>query len=543
MLSAFLQSSRFFTGSASLLAAFFLAGCAGEPPAPPEPADYLILNGEVYAGDGAAPLEAAIAVRGERIEVLEVGETLPEAGQVIDARGLIVAPGFVDPHTHAGSDLLASDPARRRNDNYLFQGVTTVFIGNDGDGTSHIAGAAGKMREAGIGTNVAMLVGFGHVRSAVLGQADVAPTADELAEMQGLVRAGMCEGAFGFSTGLHYTPQNFAHTDEVIALMQVAAPFGGLYDSHIRDESSYREGVLASIEEAVEIGRQSGGAPVHIAHIKALGPDVWGFSDQIIDIVEAARAEGLDVTADQYPWTASGTRVSNALVPRWAMDGGLEGFRARITDPDIRPGLLSEMEQNLRRRAGPEAILLTAPLGEADPALEGKTLAEAAGEAGLSPIDMALEILMVGDSRIASFVMDEGDIANFAVQDWVMTGSDGSSGHPRKYATYPAAYQGFVRTHGLFDLSWFIRRSSGLVADTYNIPERGYLRDGYIADIVVFDPEGFQPRADYQHPRELSVGVDYLFVNGELAIAEGAATEALAGDVLLHDLPEGTCVP
>ena len=399
------------------------------------------------------------------------------------------------------------------------------------------------MREAGIGTNVAMLVGFGHVRSAVLGQADVAPTGEELAEMRALVRAGMCEGAFGFSTGLHYTPQNFADTGEVIALMQVAAPLGGLYDSHIRDESSYREGVLASIEEAVEIGRQAGGAPVHIAHIKALGPDVWGFSDQIIAIVEAARAEGLDVTADQYPWTASGTRVSNALVPRWAMDGGLEGFRVRITDPEIRPGLLSEMEQNLRRRAGPDAILLTAPLGEADPALEGKTLAEAASEAGLSPIDMALEILLVGDSRIASFVMDEGDIANFAVQDWVMTGSDGSSGHPRKYATYPAAYQGFVRTHGLFDLAWFIRRSTGLVADTYNIPERGYLRDGYLADIVIFDPEGFQPRADYQHPRELSVGVDYLFVNGVPAIAEGAATEALAGEVLLHEVPEGACAP
>ena len=541
MLNSLTPSSRFLTGSASLLAAFFLAACAGEPPTPPEPADYLILNGEVHTGDGAAPVEAAIAVRGKRIEVLEVGEALPEAGQVIDAEGLIVAPGFIDPHTHAGSDLLANDPARRRNDNYLFQGVTTVFIGNDGDGTSHIAGAAGKMREAGIGTNVAMLVGFGHVRSAVLGQADIAPTPDELAEMQALVRAGMCEGAFGFSTGLHYTPQNFADTEEVIALMQVAAPFGGLYDSHIRDESSYREGVLASIEEAIEIGRQSGSAPVHIAHIKALGPDVWGFSQQIIDIVEAARAEGLEVTADQYPWTASGTRVSNALVPRWAMDGGLEGFRARLADPEVRLGLLAEMELNLQRRAGAEAILLTSPLGEADPALEGKTLAEAAGEAGLPPLDMALEILMVGDSRIASFVMDEGDIANFAAQDWVMTGSDGSSGHPRKYATYPEAYQGFVRTHGLFDLAWFVRRSSGLVADSYNIPQRGYLRDGYLADLVIFDPEGFQPRADYQHPRELSVGVEFLFVNGEPAIFKGQATEALPGQVLLHEVSEGEC--
>ncbi|RXZ66415.1 N-acyl-D-amino-acid deacylase family protein [Pelagerythrobacter rhizovicinus] len=523
---------------ASRLAAALLAvpsAAAAELPA----ADLLIVGGEVHDGTGAAGRTADIAVRDDRIVYVGPdGERAVHAARILDASGLLVMPGFIDPHTHADGDLLSSDPDRRENPAYLHQGVTTVVIGNDGGGSPDIAEKAAGLENAGVGTNVGLMVGFGPVREEVLGETNRAPTADELARMQRRVARAICQGALGFSTGLHYAPQTFAETGEIVALTREAGKRGAIYDSHLRDESSYSTGLKASVAEAIAIGREAG-APVHIAHIKALGPDVWGSSGEIIDMVDEARARGQRVTADQYPWRASGTRISNALVPRWALDGGMPGLRARFDDPEAAARLRTEMAENLRRRGGAETLLITRGIGDAD-RWDGKTLAEVAAAMGSKPIEAAIAILRRSDARVASFNMDRSDIEAFAVQPWVMTGSDGSTGHPRKYATYPKAYRDLV-TSGKLDLPTFVRRSSGLVADTLGLTNRGYLEADAFADIVIIDAERFVPRAGYANPEELSEGVVHLIVNGSLAIENGRPTGVHSGRVLLRQPSRGTC--
>ncbi|WOE75895.1 N-acyl-D-amino-acid deacylase family protein [Alterisphingorhabdus coralli] len=496
--------------------------------------DILIENGTVYDGSGAPGAAASIAIIGDKIVSIESDNPEnPQAKRRIDATGLIVAPGFIDPHTHLVEDLGSEDRKRRNNAPYLTQGVTTVVLGNDGYGDYYIKPMARLLAELGTGTNMAFMVGFGPVRRELLADTNRAPTDDELEQMKGFVARGMCDGAVGFSTGLYYTPQNFAETDEVVALASVAGDLGGIYDSHIRDESSYNIGLRAAVEEALYIGREAD-MPVHIAHIKALGPAVWGASSDIVAMVEKAQAAGQIVTADQYPWQASGTRISNALVPRWALDGGLDGLRARLTNAEERARIVEGMAKGLKRRGGADALLFTGALGEAD-VPKGITLAEYAQQKNIDPLDAALEILAAGDSRVASFNMDEADIATFARQPWVVTSSDGSTGHPRKYASFPKAYQRFVKRDRLFDMARYIHRSSGMTAELLGLERRGFVRAGYFADIVVFDPERFEAVADYQDPEELSQGVRYLLVNGELAIDGGAISGALAGRPLLKD--------
>ncbi|MDJ0643611.1 MAG: amidohydrolase family protein [Erythrobacter sp.] len=451
---------------------------------------------------------------------------------MIDASGLVVAPGFIDPHTHARGDLASDDPGRRANLPFVFQGVTTVVVGNDGGGPPDIAVQAEAASANGIGTNVAFLVGFGPVRESVLGKRDRTPTPTELAQMERSVRAAMCEGAWGFSTGLYYVPQSYAQTEEVIALARVAAGLGGYYDTHMRDESTYNITVTGALAETLRIGREAG-MPVHIAHIKALGPAVWGHSARMIALVEEARKSGQQVTADQYPWSASGTRVSSALVPRWALEGGLERLRERLSDEANRSRIRDEIVETIARRGGADRLLVTGRLSGSTVPL-GQTLLQIAQDQSIEPADAAIAILLEGDARLASFNMSEADIAAFARQDWVVTGSDGSTGHPRKYGSFPKAYRDFVEGNASMSLARFIRRSSGQTADIIGLDRRGYLKPGYFADIVVFDPDRFAPRADYRNPRELSEGVEHLLINGVPTIAGGEYTGALPGRPLLN---------
>ncbi len=521
------------------------AGAAAGPlpatpmPATPMQADLLIEGGEVYDGSGEPAQTLDVAIEGDRI--VYVGphrDGAVQAERVIDATGMIVSPGFIDPHTHADADLQSGDIRRRANPAYLYQGVTTVVIGSDGGGSAAVAQTAAALEAGGIGTNVGLLVGFGAVRSAVVGQDDRAPTDSELSAMKAQVASGICEGGLGFSTGLHYTPQAFATTAEVASLATEAGTRGAIYDSHLRDESNYSIGLLAAVAEALEIGRVSG-SPVHIAHIKALGPDVWGKSADVIAMIEQARESGQVVTADQYPWAASGTRISNALVPRWALDGGMARLRERLADPEIVSGLRDEMRENLRRRGGASSLLLTRGFDEAAQ-WDGMTLAQVAEATGKDPVEAAIAILENSDARVASFNMNQDDIDAFAVQPWVMTGSDGSTGHPRKFGTFPKAYRDLVAS-GQMSTAAFVRRSTGAVADALDLKARGYLRAGAFADIAVIDPAVFAPRATYQDPEALATGVRYLFVNGVGAIDDGHATGALPGRALLRHPPEGTC--
>lgn len=506
--------------------------------------DVIIRGGTIHDGSPDKPVVGDVAIRGDRIVAVgRIGNMT--ARRVIDAKGMIVAPGFIDPHTHADSFLRSSDPAARINAAWLHQGVTTVMIGVDGNGTPDVAADSGKLAASGIGTNIVPFVGFGPVRQRVLGQDARAPSATELDAMKTLVAKGMCEGAVGLSAGLFYAPQSFATTDEVVAVAREAAIRGGLYDTHQRDESSYSIGLIGSVEEAIAIGRRAG-MPVHFAHLKALGVDVHGQAGAVIAAIDAARRTGMEVTADQYPWLASGSNLDASLLPRWAVDGGGAALLTRLDDPATLARIRDEMQENLRRRGGPDALLLIA---EGFP-WTGKTLAAVASEWKMDSRDAALRIIRQsieakiggqkgGGTAVASFNMAQADVDLLMQQPWMVTSSDGSDGHPRMFATFPEKYVRYVRERKVIDVATFIRQSTGRTADIYKLDRRGYLRPGFFADIVVLDPAGYAPRADYVRPRELSVGVQSLFVNGALALDDGRTTGVTAGRALLRPRPPG----
>ena len=495
-------------------------------PAQNAPADLLIRNGQVIDGSGAPARTVDVAVTGDRITFVgDATRSNVTARRTIDARGLIVTPGFIDPHTHALEDLSSNDPKRRSNVDYLMQGVTTVVTGNDGGGPYEVARTLEKWRRDGIGSNGALLVGYGSVRQAVMRMSDAPAVGPQLDSMRVLIDKGMREGALGMSSGLYYAPQSYSTTDEVIAMAKVAAMYGGIYDTHLRDESSYTIGLLAAVREAIRIGHDAG-MPSHISHIKALGTDVWGRSDSVIAIIEAARAAGDKVTANQYPYTASGSSVGASLLPRWAEVGGRDSLRARVADPATKARLVTDMTENLRRRGGAKSLLISSTR---DTSILGKTLDEVATARRISPIEAAIQIVVAGDASVASFNMDDRDIIAFMRQPWVMTGSDGSSGHPRKYGTFPKKWSEYVRGKHVLTPEQFVRQSSGLTAETFGIKDRGVLANGKFADIAVFDPAAFRDRSTYQKPTELATGMKYVIVNGKVAVDGGVYTGVTAG--------------
>ena len=500
----------------------------GAAPAPPA-VDLLIRGGTVYPG-GGAPFTGDVAVGGDRI--VGVGRRLAvRARRVIDARGMAVAPGFIDPHTHMGDALASPDARTRLIPAFLLQGVTTAFIGNDGGGSPEVARVLAGAAARPVGVNYAAYVGFGAVRRAVIGDAARAPDAGELARMRGLVARAMCEGALGLSTGLFYPPQSFATTDEVVAVAREAGARGGVYDSHLRDESSYTVGLLAAVREALAIGRAAG-LPVHIGHIKALGVDVEGRSAPVIALVRAARAAGQKVTADQYPWNASGTSLVAALVPGWAQDGGRRAMLQRFDDPALAARLGADMAENLRRRGGVDRLLVT------DGPDSGRTMAALAG--GGDVVAAALAVIRRRDPAVASFTQSERDIRAFMAEPWVMTGSDASTGHPRVYGSFARKWAKYVRA-GVLSPRAFVERSSTLTADTFGLTDRGRLRVGAFADVVVFDPKRYAARATYARPTETAVGVRTVLVNGVVAVEGGSLTGAAAGRALPHAPTPGTC--
>lgn len=490
--------------------------------------DVLIRGGTVVDGTGKPGRAADVAIRGDRIVFVGNSATAHiHAARTIDAKGLIVAPGFIDSHTHAESDL--SSPARHGNVNYLMQGVTTVMTGNDGSSALDVGAALDKWQRQGIGTNAAMFIGEGSVRRAVLGMSDAKPTPAQMDSMRALVARGMDGGALGISTGLYYAPGSYASTEEVIDLSKVAAAKGGIYDTHLRDESSYTVGLIGAVNEAIRIGREAH-MRIHISHIKALGTDVWGQSDTVIALIKNARAAGIDVVACQYPYTASGTSVGAALLPRWAEEGGRDSLLARIADAPTHARLVAEMQNNLRRRGGAAAMLITSAHDTgATVGLRGKTLEQAAKAHNVSPIDEAIAILKSGDASVASFNMKESDIDNFMKQPFVMTCSDGSGGHPRKYGTFPKKLREYVYQRHVLTLPEMIHKSSELTAQTLGLKDRGTIAVGDYADVIVFDPKTVADKSTYEQPTLLAVGMRYVLVNGVPAVDNGTYTGALPG--------------
>jgi N-acyl-D-amino-acid deacylase len=514
---------------ARLATAVIAAGAAFAPAAlqAQVAADLLLRRGLVVDGTGAAPRVADVAIRGDRIVLIgDATRAGVRATRTIDVSGLVVAPGFIDPHTHTEGDLSSAE--RRGNVDFLMQGVTTVITGNDGGGPIDVGRVLAGWEKNGIGTNAALLVGEGSVRQRLLGMQGRAPTAAELDSMRRLVAKAMDEGALGMSTGLYYAPQSYATTEEVIELAKVAAARGGVYDTHLRDESSYNIGLIAAVAEAIRIGREAN-LPVSISHIKALGTDVWGQSDTVIALIKAARSRGQDVFANQYPYTASGTSIGASLLPRWAESGGRDSLLARMNPGPVRDSLVRDMTNNMRRRGGPGALLV---IGGRDRSIVGKNLAQIAAARGVSPIEAALQIIKNGGAAAASFNMKESDIERFMVQDFVATGSDGSDGHPRKYGTFPKKLREYVFTKHTLSLPDAIASSSARTARGFRIPDRGVLREGAFADVIAFDSTTVADRATYEQPELLSVGMKYVLVNGVLAVEDGKATGKLAGRAL-----------
>ena len=538
------------TGMKSRLAVALLmsSALAGSAFGQGQQADVLITGGTIYDGSTAKPFTGDVAIAGDKI--IYVGpKAAMTARRTIDAHGMIVSPGLIDAHTHSDHFLDSPDKAQRSNAAWTMQGVSTVFLGIDGNGTPDLKAKFAKYSAQGIGTNVVSYVGFGAIRQAVIGDAARAPRPEELAKEQALVVKGMCEGAIGLSAGLFYAPQNFAKTDEVIALAKEAGKRGGIYDTHQRDESSYSIGLMNSSKEVLQIGRE-GGLPVHYSHIKALGHDVWGQSKDLIALINDARAHGQNVTANHYPWKASHTGLDAALIPRWASDGGAAAMLKRFDDPQMMAKIKVEMAKNLDRRGGAQTLLLTPGTADVEKVEEGpakpwtgKYLSDIAKGWKMDPLDAAIRILREGKGHasVVSFNISDADLENFMKQPWAVTSSDGGPGHPREYATFPTKYAVYVKQKHVIDTAFFIRHSSGLTADIFKLDRRGYLRNGYFADVLVFDPNRYAPKADYVHPAVLSEGVRELFVNGAAAVDDGKPTGATAGRPLPHTPPAGTC--
>ncbi len=503
--------------------------------AEPDPAidvDIVLRGATLYDGSANEGRTGDLAIKGERL--VAVGKfNVAGAPRIIDASGLIIAPGFIDLHTH--SDYPLQNELTRANLSSLMQGVTTVVTGNCGTGPTDVAAYFKALASGGIGSNVIHQVPHNDVRRKVMGNANRPPTSDELKKMELLVDRGMRDGAWGLSTGLIYNPGTYATTAELIVLAKVAARHGGFYASHIRDEGV---GVLAALDEILTIGREAN-LPVHISHLKASGRKSWGKAADEIAMIAAARAKGQSVTADQYPYTASSTSLTATLIPAQFREGTNQDFLARLDDPEQGPRIRKAIEERIASNLDGASIRIASYTKKR--AWQGKDLAALAKQEGKTPLDITLEIQRNGGAQIVNFGMSEEDVRLIMKQPFVATASDGSSQVPADTVPHPRSYGCFARKIGRYaqeekvlPLAQALRSASGLPADVLRLTDRGYLKSGYYADVVVFDGKTYRDTATYDKPHQYATGVRFLFVNGKLVIEDGKTKSVLAGKVLRH---------
>lgn len=501
--------------------------------AAPADFDILIRNGRVIDGTGNPWYYSDVGITGNRIAAM--GKlTDANARTVIDASGHYVTPGFIDPHTHAAGGL--ATPELSHAYPMLAQGITLIVANPDGGGPVNLEEQRRDLLQDGIGVNVAQFIPHGSVRRSVMGTENRQATAAELDEMKSLIRKAMEYGAFGLSSGIFYVPGNFATTKEYIELNQIVAEFGGVHQSHIRDESDYSVGVVAAVDEIIEITRQTGVTGI-ITHIKALGTPVWGSSEQITLNIAQAREDGLPIFTDQYPYSASATSVMASLVPAWAREGGTDALRYRLADESQREKILTGIMENLERRGGPDRIQYRR--FSPDPSVEGRLLSDIATEREQSPEQVLMSQIEQGNPGLVSFNMHDNDIRAFMVQPWNMTSSDGGYvpfgigvPHPRNYGSFPRKIRKYVFDEGLISLEDAIRSMTSLTAGVFGLHDRGILRPGMAADVVVFDPGRITDRATYREPHQYSEGMAWVVVNGGIAIADGEFTDGMFGEVI-----------
>ncbi len=511
-----------------MCAALIAAACTTETTAD---YDIVITGGSIIDGAGGTRRTADIGITGDTIS--KIGTIQPERGKrVIRADGMIVSPGFIDIHTH--TDAILDDPSAH---NYTLQGITTVVDGNCGGSPLDLAAHFSNVAKAGIAINYASLIGQNSIRSKVMGGDDRAPTPEEMEAMKELVAEGMKAGAVGMSNGLKYRPAVFAKTDEVIELARVAARYGGFYATHIRSEGAE---VIESVREAIEVGEKAG-IPVEISHLKVLSVERWGDSAEMLRLIDDARARGVDVTADQYPYTASSTGLT-VLFPAWALEGD---WKKKAADPTLRPKIASGIVDALvTERAGDDMNRVRIAKYSADTSLEGKGLADILRERGLEPTaanaaELVIDLSLAGSASAIYNAISEDDILRIMRHPQVMIGSDGhitekdvAVPHPRCYGTFPRVLGRYAREQGVLTLEEAVRKMTSLPAKRIGIPDRGTLAEGMRADIVVFDPTTIGDMATFDAPHTYSAGIGWVIVNGAVTAENGTMTDARAGKVI-----------
>ena len=563
------------------LAALSLVAAAASAQ-PNQSFDLIFAGGQVLDGSGNPAFRADVGVNGDRITA--VGDlSRARATRRIDASGKIVAPGFIDLHSHAFAptgqkgaySAEKGEAARLAAPNLVSQGVTTVVINQDGRSPPSLREQRLWLERSGIGPNALLMVGHGSVRGEVMGE-DFRRAArpDEVAKMRALVRQAMNEGAFGLTAGLEYTPGRWSNTDEVVALAEEIVPYRGVYISHERSEGTdpmwfwpSLDGkgpptLLDAVSETIEIGERSG-AIVVASHLKAKGAHYWGASRAAIQLIENARARGVQVYADQYPYETTGTDGTTVLLPPWALVEGGQGIvaegvdpteasttdyaarvRTVLVDPARAAALRTDIAHEIRRRGGADRLLI---LDHPDKRFVGKSLAEAARMRGVEPLEMAILLQTEGDRNraggawVRGFSLSEIDLDLIAAKNWTATASDAGIAlpsdrfaHPRFYGTFPRKIRRYAFERGVLSLEDAVRSATTLPAQILGLTDRGAIRPGMIADIVVFDPATIRDKSEAQNVHQFSEGVEWVLVNGKEVVAAGKLTGALPGRVVLN---------
>jgi N-acyl-D-amino-acid deacylase len=495
--------------------------------------DVVIRHGRVVDGSGNPAFFADLAIKDGRIAA--IGRIAGNASSEIDAKGLVVAPGFIDVHTHA--DDVAQMP---RAENFVRMGVTTLVVGNCGGSTLDVAKLFRDVEATNVAVNVATLVGHNDVRKMAMGGSfDRPPTPQELDKMRALVEHAMKDGAVGLSTGLIYLPGVFSKTDEIVELARVASAYDGIYTSHMRYEDTE---IYQALDEVFRVAREAH-IRAEVSHIKLSGPTAWGQADQVLAYIEKARSEGLDITEDQYAYTASSTGISQ-MIPESAFDGGQKKFLERLADPDQKSKMAAEMKQSLRKKGRDDFAYAVIASYKHDKSLNGLNIVEAAkakrGSESLDDqVEMILEIQKNGGASGVFHGMSEEDLQKFmrhpntmvACDSGIRTFGEGVP-HPRGYGNNARVLARYVRELKVLRLEDAIRKMTSLPADTFHFKGRGELREGNWADIIVFDPDKVQDTSTFKDPHHYPNGIPYVLVNGVLVINNGEHTGAKAGQAL-----------